>query len=403
MLTVVEAQAEILLRVMPLAPVATTLGPDALGCVLAETVCSDMDLPPFDKAMMDGYAVRAADCSPAGTRLTVTDEIMAGMTPKRTVIDTQAARIMTGAPVPAGADAVVMVEQTRSDGDFVGIDAVVRVGQNIQPRGRECREGESVLATGTVLRPAELALLATVGRTRVMASPRPNVAVLTTGDEIVAPDVKPGPAQIRNSNGPMLAALVTQTGCALQDLGVARDERAELRQRIEQGLRADVLILTGGVSAGKLDLVPDVLRDLGVIPHVHKVLMKPGKPMFFGTRGQTLVFGLPGNPVSSFVCFTLFVAPALAKLSGVDLPPVQPVRLPLAEPFRPSGDRPLYQPAQIEAADVGEQVRPVRWLGSADLRGLCRADALAVFEPGDLEVPTGTPIPVIRLAGCGRR
>jgi molybdopterin molybdotransferase len=392
-----DAQTEILRRAGPLAPGRLELSPAALGRVLAEPVVGDRDLPPFDKSMMDGYAVRAADCLAPGARLAVVGEVVAGATPERAVDAGQAVRIMTGAPLPPGADAVVMVEQTRVDGDRVFLDSAARPGQNVQPRGRECRAGEVVLPAGTVLRPAELALLATVGRTAVQAHRAPSVAVVTTGDEIVPAGVAPGPAQICNSNGPMLAALVVRAGGALRDLGVAPDRVDALTAAVRAGLDADVLILTGGVSAGKLDLVPGVLRELGVEPHVHKVRMKPGKPFYFGSRGGTLVFGLPGNPVSSFVCFELFVRPGLDRLGGVADPLPRAVRLPLAEPFSPVGDRPTYQPARIEPADVGERVRPVRWLGSADLRGLCGADALAVVEPGERELPAGTPIPVVRL------
>jgi len=398
MLSVADAQSEILRRASPLPPGRLALGPNALGRVLAEPVASDLDLPPFDKAMMDGYAVRAADCSVPGARLTVVGEILAGSTPKRAVAAGQALRIMTGAPLPPGTDAVVMVEHTRTDGEAVFVDAVVTVGQHMQPRGRECRSGESVLAAGTVLRPMELALLATVGRTEVQAHSAPVVGVLTTGDEIVPADRVPGPAQIRNSNGPMLAGLVVQAGGDLRDFGVARDDADALTAAIRAGLENNVLIITGGVSAGKLDLVPDVLKALGVEPHFHKVRMKPGKPLYFGSRGDTLVFGLPGNPVSSFVCFELFVRPALAGLGGIKEALPRTVRLPLAEPIRPVGDRPTYWPVHIETANAGERVRPVRWLGSADLRGLCAADALAVVEPGDRELPVDTLVPVVRLA-----
>lgn len=406
MLSVAEAQSIILKVVRPLAFDETVaLDHLALGRVLAEDVVSDVDSPPHDKALMDGYAVRAADLSDGRGRLAVVEEITAGRVPRHALGPGQAARIMTGAPVPVGADAVVQVEHTRSPDDgSVEIDSgPVRAGQNVLPQGREMRRGETVLPEGTVLRPAEFGLLATMGRAEVRVVFAPVVCVLSTGDEVVDAAQVPGPGQIRNGNGPMLVAQVARAGGTPHFLGIARDEVDELRQRISEGLVADALVLSGGVSAGKRDLVPAVLQELGVRAHFHKVEMKPGKPMLFGSQpyeegdGSTFVFGLPGNPVSSLVCFELFVRPAIRALRGERRPEPRLIRAELAEDFPYRTDRPTYHPAWLGAGERGWCVRPVPWFGSSDLRALARANALAVLPAGDHHHRAGQELSVLPM------
>jgi molybdopterin molybdotransferase len=365
-------------------------------------VASDLDMPPYDKAMMDGYAIRSADLISGRAVLAVIEEVTAGKIPVHAVAPGQATRIMTGAPVPPGADAVVMVERTRALGEErVEIeDASVRPGLNILPRGREMRRGETVLATGSVLRPQELGLLAAVGRAAVKVHPAPGVVVLATGDELVEVNQKPGPGKIRNSNGPMLLGQVSRAGGRPLDLGIARDQPDSLHALIGKGLQSPVLVLSGGVSAGKLDLVPGVLRDLGVEAHFHKVEMKPGKPVFFGTRGgpeSCLVFGLPGNPVSSLVCFELFVRPALRILAGHADPGPKVVRAALSKDFAYQTDRPTFHPAWLEAGEHGWRVRPVPWFGSPDLRGLIHANAFLLFPPGNHRHQAGQVCPVLQV------
>ena len=324
MLRVAEAQAIVQQFVRPLPPEPMTLATAVLGYILGAEVVSDLDMPPYHKSMMDGYAVRCADLPDGKGTLEVIEEITAGKVPRQTLAAGQASRIMTGAPLPPGADAVVMVERTRieDDGRVEIEDRPPKPGQNILPRSAEMQRGDKVLQAGSVLRPQEFGVLATIGRTTVSVHPAPRVAILSTGDELVEPDQRPEGGQIRNSNGAMLVALVSRAGGTPRYLGIARDDPACLRPMVCDGLKSHVLLLSGGVSAGKLDLVPGVLREAGVAAHFHKVEMKPGKPVFFGTvlapgGGEpTLVFGLPGNPVSVLVCFELFVRPALRRLRG---------------------------------------------------------------------------------------
>jgi molybdopterin molybdotransferase len=397
MLSVAEAQAIVHQHVRPLPAERTPLTPAALGLVLAEDIASDLDMPPFDKAMMDGYAVRAADLGGSQAVLQVLGEITAGQVPEGAVGAGEAIRVMTGAPIPAGADAVVMVERTRllDDGRVQIDDGATPPGQNIFPRAREMRRGERVLAAGAELRPQEFGLLATVGRSMVLVHPRPRVALLATGNELVDASATPGPGQIRNGNGPMLLAQVSRAGGTPRFLGIARDDSHHLATLIGEGLRSEVLVLSGGVSAGKLDLVPGVLQEQGVTAHFHKVAMKPGKPVLFGTRGATLVFGLPGNPVSALVCFELFVRPALRRLQGhADAgPPVVPAIL--SNEFAYKTDRPTYHPARLEAGPAGWRVTLIPWSGSPDLRALCGANALALLEVGTHRYEPGQSLPVI--------
>jgi molybdopterin molybdotransferase len=313
----------------------------------------------------------------------------------------EATRIMTGAPLPEGADAVVMVErmQLLEDGRVDVTDSPPQPGQHVLRRGVEMRRGEPVLTAGAVLRPQEVGVLATVGRSPVRVYPAPRVAVLSTGDEVVEASQQPGPGQIRNSNGPLLLAQAARAGALPRYLGIAADRVDTLHRKIADGLEASILVLSGGVSAGKLDLVPGVLGELGVQAHFHKVAMKPGKPVFFGTRGPTLVFGLPGNPVSAMVCFELFVRPAVRRLQGHADPGPLLVPAVLAEDFAYRTDRPTYYPARLERAVAGWQVRPTAWLGSPDLRSVTRANAFVIFPAGDHQHRRGQRFDVLQVEG----
>jgi molybdopterin molybdotransferase len=389
MRSVAEAQSLILGLSQPLPPVAISLHPAPLDRLLAEEIRAQQDLPARDRSAMDGYAVRSADLPTGKGELLVIEEVTAGRVPQLALASGQACRIMTGAPVPAGADAVVVVERTRENvpGRVSIDDQPPRPGQNIVTRGKEMRAGEVVLPRGAILRPQEIGLLATLGCRTIQVHPAPTTAILSTGDELVEANEVPGPGQIRNSNGPMLTAQVTRAGGLAHYLGIARDSFEELGGKITDGLKADVFIVSGGVSAGKVDRVPEALQQAGVVAHIHKVAMKPGKPVLFGTfarpgGGGTLVFGLPGNPVSSLVCFELFARPVLRRLAGHPLPCPVGIQASLTEDFQYATDRPTYHPCLLESSGEGWKARPIPWFGSSDLRAFCQANALILFPVG---------------------
>jgi molybdopterin molybdotransferase len=398
MLTIDEALAAVLQHARPVPP-TQELAARALRCVLAEDVAADIDLPPFDKALVDGYAVRSIDLDGTDRWLRLGEVITAGQTPSRVLGDREAAIITTGAPIPTGSDAVVMHERTEHKGDRIRVEeSAIRPGQNILPRGREMRAGDVVIARGSLITPARVGVLASVGRSDVKLL-RPQVAILPTGDELVEPEITPGPGQIRNSNALMLQALAIEEGAKAETLPVAPDEPAPLRTALEKGLGADLLIITGGVSAGQRDLVPATLEAVGVRRVFHKVRLKPGKPLWFGVgfpraeRPRTLVFGLPGNPVSGLVGFLLFISEALAVMAGKPERSRKILEVRLSRGFVHRGDRPTYHPAQLVQGHAGDSGLPLMetldWSGSADLLTVARADGFAVFSAGDREYAPG--------------
>ena len=399
----------------PLPAESVPLG-DVLGRTLAEDVASDCDVPPHDKALVDGYAVCAADfqCrpthdNPPPVELAVVEEVTAGAVPTVTLTTGHATRIMTGAPLPPGADAVIMVEDTTWHAEpgvplgVVRFQAALKLKSemNLMRRATSIRQGQVVLHAGSQLRPAEVGLLAEVGRRDVRVAARPQVAVLATGNELVDAGLTPAAGQIRNSNGPMLLAWAKRLGAVTIDLGIARDDREALMRRVTEGLKADVLLLSGGVSAGILDLVPEVLQSLGVRELFHKVELRPGRPLWFGVHEseatRTLVFGLPGNPVGSLVCSELFVSAAIRRLAGHNAPEPPPLLATLDGEYHQRGNRPTYHPAQLRHEGSTAIVEPVAWHGSGDLRALADANCWAIFPPGERHFQSGETIACRRM------
>jgi len=398
MLSVEDALAVVLREAKPLPSEEVALD-DALGRVLAGDVRADRDLPPFDRSAMDGYALRAADVAGAPCALDVVGEVRAGDWPTLTVGAGQAAKIMTGAPLPEGATAVQQVEKTSPLDEFrVTIEAPVEERQHVAPRGSEVRAGDVVLERGRVIDPAAIAVLATTGQARVRVARRPVVAVLVTGDEIVDVAAAPGPSQIRNSNGPAVAAQARLAGAIVRLLGVAPDRRDATVAALREGLAGvDVLLVSGGVSAGDYDLVEPALVELGTTLLFTKVAIKPGAPLVFGRCGETLVFGLPGNPVSAQVTFDLFARAALLRLQGASVASRPRVGVELASVFRNRSGRSCHLPARIRFEDGRLVARGVRSTGSGDLVAHARANALVVLEAGRVQAERGEKAEAVLL------
>ena len=367
---------------------------DALGLVLAEEVKTDRQYPPFDRSTRDGYAVRAKDAQP-GAQLRCAGEIKAGDTVTEALAPGTCVQIMTGAAVPAGADAVVMIEYTQREGDLVRFERAAQARQNIVPRGSEARRGQTILTPGMRLGFAELALAAQVGATQLQCAKRPRVAILSTGDEVVLIDVQPGPFQIRNSNSVSLAALVRIAGGEPVVLGNAADRVEDLGEKIERGLKEDALVLTGGVSMGKYDLVENVLKALGAEFFFDAVAIRPGKPAVFAVCQGKPVFGLPGNPVSTMVTFQLFVTPAIALLSGAAAHPLPLLEARLAEALneRPGLDH--FLPARIEWRAREAEVRALKWQGSGDIAALAGANCFLLVPADRQKIAAGERVSVL--------
>ncbi|MBN1361626.1 MAG: molybdopterin molybdotransferase MoeA [Sedimentisphaerales bacterium] len=349
----------------------------ALNRVLAEDVPSDMDMPPFDKSKVDGYACRRADLS---RELVVVETIPAGTQPTRQIAPGQCAKIMTGAVVPPGADCVVMIEQTEQTGDGRIRFTTNETPDNIFPKAQDVRQGQVVLPRGARIGPQYVAVLASVGRVRPVVAKLPRVAVVAGGDELVDPGVKPGPSQIRNSNSAQLISQLGAMGIAAHDYGAVKDVAAEVARVLKAAFAEnDVVLVSGGVSVGDFDLVPSILKQLGVKLLFEKIAVKPGKPTIFGLAESGYCFGLPGNPVSTFVIFELFVKPFLYRLMGCDYTPVE-VQMRLSEPVsRKDTERQEWIPVKIVSR---EEVRPVEYHGSGHILALCQADGLIRMEIG---------------------
>ena len=392
MLSVEEALEQILAKVRPL-PTERVELVASLGRVLAETVRSTRVIPPWPNSSMDGYAVRASDTHP-GAALTVVGRIVAGALPDRPIGTGETMRIFTGAPLPGGADAVVAQEDVDAAEPRVRLRAAAERGANVRPAGEDVQAGDLVLEPGTVIGPAEIGLLATLGHSQVEVSRRPRVAVLSTGSELADLGVEPGPAQIPNSNSYSLMAQVMEAGGTAVNLGVAPDRLDVIAERIRRGAEADVLVSSAGVSVGDLDLVRDALVAAGAELHLWKVNMRPGKPITFGTLGHRPVFGLPGNPVSAMVTFELFVRPALLaaqRRRRLNRPRVHAIA---AERIVNRGSRRGYLRVSLEEREGRWRARLTGDQGSGILRSMVAADGLAVLA-GDTTLNAGDDVEVI--------
>jgi len=385
---------------------------EATGQVLAEPIVADRNFPPFPRAARDGYALRAADLAKLPATLEVVAEIKAGVAPELAIKlgRGQAAAIMTGAPAPSGADAVVMVEYTSRNGNQVEITKGVSAGDNIVPAGSEAKRGERLLSPGTRLDYAAVAVAASVGRTHLLVYSKPQIAVLSTGDEVVDIDVPPGPNQIRNSNSYSLAAQIKAAGGEPVLLPIAPDEPTRLRELIVDGFESDLLLLAGGVSMGKYDLVEQVLADFQAQFFFTGAQIQPGRPIVFGRvpcgagasretpvspENYKYFFGLPGNPVSTMVTFDLFVRPVIDALSGLSPQKLIFLSAKLKSEIKTKTGLKRFLPAILSGEFEDAEVELARWQGSGDIAATARANCYVVIPPDRERIPAGEWVPVL--------
>lgn len=373
----------------------------ALGRILAEDVVSGRNNPPLDNSAMDGYALIAEDVKDAGpetpVRLKLAGEVAAGYESDRTLQRGEALRIMTGAPVPAGADCVIMQEDTEKDGDGIRCLDRAEVGENIRRAGEDVSIGETVIEKGTHLSPSHIGMLAVVGRSSIAVAQRPTVAVLSTGDEIVDLDGDATGPRIYNSNGYMLSAQIKAAGGVPVYLGIAKDTEEDLMKHFEWALKCDVIVSSGGVSVGDYDLVKASLDKLGNEMSFWKVAMKPGKPLAFGRIGPRPVFGLPGNPVSSFVSFEQFVRPALRRMMGARQETLKRVQARLTKTVTKKTPRVHFMSAQLSSNNGEYTVTPAKEQGSGVLKSAMNANGLLVFPMEANELKEGDTVSVQML------
>lgn len=403
LLTVTQAIA-ILDRVPVTLRVANVPLREARGLRLAQEVRTDRDFPAFDKSQMDGYAVRCEDVAKTPIELRIVGEITAGTSTDKALEAGEAIAIMTGAPMPPGADGVVPIEETEKVEDRVKIKSTAVRGRYVAVKGSDAKAGGVVLTKGVALHGPQIAVAAACGVAKVDVYARPRVAVLSTGDEVVDVETTPGASQIRNSNSPMLVALLRDLGCEVTDLGNAVDTPEEIRSAIERGLDHDAIFITGGMSMGTRDYAPRVIRELGFDLKITKLRIKPGKPFVFATRESEsgrFIFGLPGNPVSGFVCTVRLASRLIARLAGGEPHEKwQMARLAMGLPA--NGPREFYQPVIWSPLQGGTSARsefplvtPLAWKGSADLFTLAKANALLVRPENEPPLGRGTVVRVL--------
>lgn len=396
-LSVEEALEKIVADVRPTAAEPVPIE-QAAGRVLAEPLLALLTQPPFDASAMDGYAVRAEDVRKLPAKLKVIGHAAAGHPFDGHVGAGEAVRIFTGAPVPDGADAIVIQENTAASGGMVEVLEGQPDRGHIRPRGFDFRQTDMLIAAGRRLGPREVTLAAAAGHGEVPVHRRPVVAVLATGDELVPPGTLPGPGQIISSNPLGVAALLNQAGAETRLLGIARDNHDSLIQHIEAARDADVLVTIGGASVGDHDLVGPVLQSLGMTLAFWKINMRPGKPLLHGRLGGLRVIGLPGNPVSALICTRVFLLPLLRTLLGLPREETATQTAPLAEPVEANGPRQHYMRAMLDRQPDGRRlVRLARSQDSSLLAPLAAADALVVRPPGAPALPAGAEVPVLLL------
>jgi molybdopterin molybdotransferase len=397
MISVENALSRILERILPLALEKVNIL-DALGRVIGEDVYANRNIPPKDNSAMDGYAIRWEDTREASKEhpvsLTVIEDIPAGAIPHKRVGPDEASRIMTGAPVPEGADAVMRMEDTEKDGRNVKIFAAAEKGQDIRSAGEDVSEGEKVISRGDGLRPAEIGMLAALGRSFIAVHQRPLVAVLATGDELVDIDENPSPWQIVSSNSYSIAAQVIECGGIPLQIGIAKDTQEDLVSKFKAAMRADIILSSGGVSVGDYDLVKDIMKEVGNNMQFWQVAMRPGKPLAFGSLEGIPIFGLPGNPVSSMVSFEQFVRPSLLKMMGRKTLFRKSVKATIMESIsKKEGTRHfirarvVYESGQYTVSTTGEQ-------GSGILKSMVRANGLIVLPENATSVKAGDEVTV---------
>ena len=402
MLTFEQARNEVITQISKTkrAPATVNLSVwDALGYVLAQDLTADRDYPPFDRATRDGYAVRASE-SIAGAKLACIGEIKAGDALTQALERGTCVQIMTGAPVPPEADAVVMIEYTSRDNEFIHFQQTATKGQNIVRAGSETAKNQSLLQAGVRLGYAELGLAAQIGApTQLRCAKKPRVAILSTGDEIVPIDATPGPFQIRNSNSVSLSAQVRDAGGEPVILGNAADRIESLGDKIQQGLQEDLLVLSGGVSMGKYDLVEDVLKSLGATFYFDAVAIRPGKPAVFAMCNEKPVFGLPGNPVSTMVTFELFVVPAIDLLSGAPARPLPFLKATVATAMKEKPGMTHFLPARVQFDSGDARVKALAWQGSGDTVTMAKANCFLVVGSDVQTLAAGENVNVLMRRG----
>ena len=393
MLEIDIAQKKVLAETEPLKPIVMPLE-SASGLNLAEDIFSDTDIPPFNRATMDGYAMRAED-SAVDAVLKVIGTVAASEFFDKTISQDQAVKIMTGAPVPDGCDTVIPLEWTSEPSPgLVKLASQIDRGKNIALKGEEIKKGACVLRMGMRIDPVVAAVLAQVGHAKVSIYPRPEVLILATGSELVELDITPKPGQIRDSNSYCILNQCSEWGGHCERHLIASDKIDNLESALKNAIdnQPEIIVITGGVSVGDYDLVPDVLKKLGANIIFHNVAQKPGKPMLFGTIGGILVFGLPGNPVAAYLCFELYIGPAIRRMMGDEHVKTTYFTAIAEEDFRVKSDRAYWHPAFVKRLENNLVAYPVSTHGSADIFSLVKANAFVRFEAGTYVVPAGEEI-----------